>query len=220
MKIQTISEEKEKELNKALSTVEKNSEKFIKISDKIEYDSANEFLVKVKTKEKEFEDERKGMTDPINKGLDAINSIYMPKIKRCKEISSIVKEAMSSYLREEKRKQDEEAEKIRIEQEKKNNLRESKGLQPIEFDEPEDLVEAIDTRSETKSGKSSAKSEWKFKIVSIKDIPQKYFDETLKLAIEKGLLDTVLKEAVKSGERNIKGLDIYEDFNINVYIKK
>lgn len=219
-KVTLVSEAKIKEMTKELNTIEKKTENLLKIEDEKQYDKANEFLLTIKTKEKQLDTERKSITNPINESLDAVNNIYMPRIKKCKELQGVLKDAMSSYLREEQKKLDLEEERIRKEQEKKNANREKKGLEPIDFEDASDLVEVLDTRTETKSGKTSAKKEWKFKILDMKKIPNEYLEKTLVLALEEGLLDKIIKQAIKEGIREIQGVEIYEDFSINAYIKK
>jgi len=215
-----VSEAKVKEMSKEIETIEKKSNTFMKIENEKEYDKANEFLLTIKSKEKELDKERKSITDNINASLKAVNNIYKPRINRCIELQGIIKNAMTAYLREEQKKLDLEEERIRKEQEKKNTTRTKKGLDPLDYEDASELVDVLDTRTETKSGMTSASKEWKFKIIDVKKIPNEYLEKTLVLALEEGLLDKIIKQAVKEGVREIQGVEIYEDFSINTYVKK
>jgi len=208
----------EKKLDKQLAPVIKKSEQFMVIETQVQYASANEFLSVVKQKGKEIDDERKSITEPMNQALKAANAVYQPRIKKCAEVEEIVKQAMATFLRVQDAAAKKEEERLAGLRAKQNERREEAGKPAIATPLP--TIDRPETKVETKTGTSVAKRKWVHKILVIKDIPQVYLQQTLKLAIEAGMLDKVLREAVSSGVREIAGVSIYEDFEIATSVKK
>ncbi len=211
-------EERAKAIDKEIAVLNKKSESFLAIESSAQYAQANEFLALVKGRADEIEKERKSITVPLNAALDAANAVYQPRLKKCKEVTDIVKNAMSAFLRAENEKAQKEEKRLADLRAKQDERREEKGQAPVATPLP--TVARPETVVQTDAGKTVAKKVWKFEITTLKDIPQQYLQQTLKLAIEAGMLNKVLKQAVDGGVRDIAGVRIYEDFAISTSINK
>ena len=68
---------------------------------------ANVWLHAVASAEKEVENFRKSITQPINAELDAINGEFMPRVKRARQLKSMLADALAAYVKEQQRAKDE-----------------------------------------------------------------------------------------------------------------
>lgn len=153
--------------------------------------------------------------------MKKIEGLFAPQLTALTDTEKKVKTAMGGYLRvqeEAARKEEERLAKLR---EKQDERRENKGLAPIATPLP--TVERPETLMKSENGgKTVAKKVWKFEITDpellYKD--KGFMLELYALAATKGLHEQVLRKMVNAGTREIAGVKIYEDFDINTNAAK
>jgi len=152
---------------------------------------ATEFLIQVKNKIDELEDERKSYTQPINQSLRKLNSRFKELTEPLRKAEKIVKEAVLEYS--------EKREKERIEEEKK--IQKETGNKNIK------VVDSLPEIIESKSGESRTTKRWTFEVINEKKIPREYL-----MTDEKKV-----NSAIKNGVRKIAGLKIYQKKTLSIY---
>lgn len=178
---------KQKELKKE----EKQLEVFIeKISDinKIksveDLQKADEARIKIKDKLEQLEIERKEITAPMNESLKVVNDRYKTLTVPLKELKDKIEKMILDYRR--------------VEEEKR--LAEETRLIELSGNELATVTNSVPAVIETKLGSTSFVKKWTFKIVDISKISRKY------LMVD----EDKIKEAIKNGEREIKGIDVFQ----------
>ena len=218
-----------------MSRLEKSAKELVKLGDeaidkagiiviRAEADVANaiDFIAKVKNYTDRVESGRKELGDPLRKVVDQINNQLMPVTKRLKEAEDIVKSKIRTYNLEQQRRAEEEAEhqrkaqdearkKFEEEQRKKQMMAEAQGkkVEPVKEFVPEPI--AVQTQVQTtvtsKSGASSGMTDhWIFEVLNPDEVDRKYCTPNEKL----------IKAAIATGTRNIRGLRIYNEPIVNV----
>lgn len=180
---------------------------------------ATEFLAQAKRRYKIVDEKRKSYVKPIKDTIDLINADFKSILEPLEEVEVIVKKGMVAYRNSEDMKR-KEAERLEAEAKarqaaeviKENGITTKTVEQASEANK--ELVEAQEAapkRVETISGSTTYRKEWKFSIENVSDIPEGVKTELLNLAITKGLLETVVRNRVKNGERTISGVKIWEE---------
>lgn len=190
---------------------------------------AVEFLSSIKKRIKRIEDLRKFYVQPFKDQVKIIDNEFKVQIERLKKVFNAGDDQVTAYIREqeriarekyekEKREEEErqrkiaeekkrleeeakkasdEEEKKRLQEEMKKKEEEAKEVKPVEVEQPE-------SQTRTKEGLMSTRKNWTFKIVNEKLIPAKYW-----IIDEKA----IRKDIVQGGEREIPGVDIYQEIN-------
>lgn len=185
--------------------------------------AATEFVANVKSKLKSIETMQDFFVTPHQeqrkKSLEAMNEIkalFAPQLEPLEKAEKKIKRAIADYRLEEERKARAEEERLAKIREKANEKREEKGQAPIL--EPVKTIERADSTVKSTAGKTTTKKVWKFEIqdesLLIKD--QAFIGELLSLAINKGLHEQTLRQMVRDGVREVKGVRIYEDLEVSV----
>lgn len=180
---------------------------------------AVEFLSKVKKYKKRAEEIRKSLVGPLNIHVANINAEFkettIPLTQFEVKIKSIIlsykKEVADQKAKEQKIKEEEDRKKFADEQKVKlaeaKNRKEKKEIKKEEFvlEEAKEEKETV----KTDTGTLSTKKVWKFEIVDVKLVPNNY------KVIDEKLIRTV----VRNGSREIPGVRIYLDEQINIRAK-
>lgn len=213
-------------ISKDVAKVTKDAEAIV-IKSEQDYKGANEFLVVVKENLNKINKMRSFFTDPYVEQRrvalqkkNEIDALFDQQTAPLESIESKVKRAMSDFRLEEERKARLEEARLQKIRDEANAKREEKGQDQIMT--PVKTVERTDqtVQSGDGLGKSTAKKVWKFEVQKISDFPEEILKKILTVAWEKGIIDQVIRKEVQSGAREIKGVRIYEDFDIAVTAKK
>lgn len=208
-----------KDINNLVST---SKQVIIKTAEDIK--QATEFLTKIVARKKRIEELRLFFTKPLNDQVKAINAQFKSSSQPLEIIESEIKSKMIEYRKIEaekiRKQQEKELEKQRkefqAEQDRKMKEAEMlKGkekkevLKEIKQEEFIPVPSAIKQESQITSDAGSVKTRktWKFDIVDEGLVPRKYLEVNEK----------AIREAVRQGIREIPGVNIYEEENINVF---
>ncbi|MCP6727372.1 MAG: hypothetical protein KJI69_05185 [Patescibacteria group bacterium] len=184
-------DEKIKKENRSIVQIASRADKVALIKSDGDLTKAVEFLVQVKKKLKEYEEERLTYTKPINESLSKLNAKFKEITVPLKDAERGVKDGILAYKRE--------REEIRLIEEKK--LQKKNGNKNIV------LTDAIPDIVESKSGEIRARKTWTFEVLEEKTVPRAY------MMVD----DKKVKEAIRNGERNIKGLKIFQEEDLSTY---
>ena len=184
-------DEKIKKDSRSIVQISSRADKVAIIKSETDLTKAVEFLVQVKNRLKEHEEERQSYTKPINESLKRLNSRFKELTEPLKNAERAVKDAILTYKREkEEQRQIDEA-----------KLQKKNGNKDIA------LATVVPDIIESKSGEIRTRKTWTFKVVDEKTIPRDYM-----------ILDErKVKEAIRSGERKIKGLEIFQQEDLSTY---
>ena len=145
----------------------------------------------MKNRLKELEEERQTYTKPINESLSKLNVKFKSLTNPLKEAERGVKDAVLVY---------------RKEKEEHRQIEEAK-LQKKNGNENITLPDVVPDIIESKSGEIRTRKTWTFKVIEEKSIPRAY------MMID----EKKVKEAIRNGERKIKGLEIYQEEDLSTY---
>ena len=185
-------DEKIKKENKSIVQIASRADKVAIIKTDSDLTGAVEFLVKVKNRMKELEEERQNYTKPINESLRRLNGRFKELTEPLKTAERGVKDAILVYKREKE-------EQRLIDQE---NLRKKNG-----GNENIVIADAVPDIVESKSGEIRTRKTWTFKVIEEKKVPREYM-----IVDEKKV-----KAAIREGERKIKGLEIFQEEDLSTY---
>lgn len=192
-----------------------------------DYEGANKFLVVVKENLNKINKMRSFFTDPYVEQRrvalqkkNEIDALFDNQTTPLESIESKLKRAMSDFKLEEDRKARAEEARLQKIRDEANAKREEKGQDQIMT--PIKTVERVDQTVKVGDGvgKSTAKKVWKHEVLKISEFPEDILKKILTVAYQKGIIDQVIRDEVKNGVREIKGVRIYEDFEIAVTAKK
>lgn len=201
-----------------VETTNGDAKKFLKIQNQDELNQATEFIVLVKAKIKRIEEMRQFFVKPLNDQVKKINELFKSNIAPLEAVETAVKRTISDFtLAEIQKARDEEARLLKL-REKQNERREEKGQAPILT--PVQAVERPQTTTKSEAGKVATKLVWKFNVIDPLKLPMMYKRQILTLALEKGIVDSVIRRAILNGERKIDGVEIYEDAETSITVKR
>jgi cell division protein FtsN len=181
---------------------------------------AVEILGKIKQYQKRSEDNRTTLVKPLNDHVKMINARFKetsaPLVAMERKAKSVIlkfKQAEQKRLDEERKKQEEEDRKaFEAERKKKleeaNNRKEKKEIKQEEFTPTEKPVEKK-TPVRTESGTASTKKVWNFEVIDPTTVPDDY----------KVIDEKLIRVAVRNGVREIKGVRIFEEDQLNMRAK-
>ncbi len=184
-------DEKIKKENKSIVQISSRANKVAIIKSNEDLIKAVEFLVQVKNKLKNYEEERLSYTEPINKTLKRLNDRFKILTEPLKLAQRGVKDAVLTYRKEKEEKRQIEEKKIRKKNGNENII----------------LPEIVPDIVESKSGEIRTRKNWVFKIVEEKKVPREYLKTD----------DIKINKAIREGERKIKGLEIYQEEDLSTY---
>lgn len=165
--------------------------KISKLDSAPEYSRACEVLTAVKEKLNEAEKERKQIVDPLNGVVKHVNAKFKPYTEALKDIEGHLKFLVVGYLEEQR------ALAVKL-AEKEAKAAEKKGAKQL----AEDIREhALTSMPVPASSAVSFRKRWAYKVVDAKKVPREY------LCVDSDAVNA----AIKAGEREIPGLEIYED---------
>lgn len=207
-------EAKLSEINKDVKTLDKRKQKTVTIKNEDDYQLATNFVVEVKGRIKRIKELKTDYVKPLKEGIKRLEGLFNEPLRHYEGIETEVKSAMAEYQREMNRKLKEKEEKEKAKREAQAKKGKIDPTPVPTYERPEKTA-----RTE-EGGRSTAKKVWKFevedteKLLKVKGVK----DELVALAIEKGLLDRVVRQKVLSGVRELNGVRIYEDYDINVSV--
>lgn len=210
-------EKKVEEINVALVDLQKKLVVKEITTDKA-LEKTTQDLILVKGYINKIKDIRDQFIKPIKENIRNLEKLFTDPQKKAEEFEALLKKEISAYRLMLDKKAKEEEDRLRKEQEKEIKKAEAKGkVAPVV---PVATVERMPVTTKTESGKSSAKKVVKFEITDANAIPKKYRDLVYYKAVEKGLLDQVIRQLVKVDGMNLNmaGVRVYEDFDISVSV--
>ena len=207
-------ETKLKEISVEVKRIQKTAESLLKIKTQEEVVKATKFLSVIKGRLTRIEELRTFFVSPLNEQVKKINAMFKKQSEPLKTYMDSVKRAVADYAIAEERKIRAEEERLRIAQEKKNEKREAQG-KPIDLT-PAPTIERAESTIKTDTGKTTTIKVWKFEIEAYSKLLQNVIDEVLYQAKEAGIHEKVVRKMVSAGVREINGVRIYEDIQVNV----
>ena len=210
------------EIGKELAEITKSSEKIITIKSQETYEEASLFLSStLKPRINKIKETSNFFTEPYVEqrrvaleNKNRVEGLFNQTLKPLLDLELSIRKSMSTYLREAEEIARKEEEKLLEKREKQDAKREAKGLDPIATPVPT-IERPVATVKNDSGGKTTAKKVWKFEIVDYDNLPEVVTTMVFQLAKEKGLVDAIVRDLVKNGERKMEGVRIYEDFDIS-----
>jgi len=164
----------------------------IKVSD--DESAAYKILQAIKERMKLVEDKRTSITKPMNKSLKEVNALFKTLSEPLKTADKIIRDKILAF----RTKREEQAAK-----------RQEKLIARAEEEEDENIAEALADKAaavQANVGESQTMKRWTFKVIDIKKVPRQYL-----------VLDSVaVRDAIRDGERQIPGIDIYLESSVRV----
>lgn len=178
-----------------------------------QYTQAGEFLKHIKAKYKELDEQRKGMTKPLDDSKKRIMDFFNKPLDFLTRAESTVKRAMIAFSdeqerirREEQRKADEAArkERERIEAQARKAAESGKVEKAVALEERAATVVApVIDRTPPKVAGLSTREVWKFEVIDEKAVPREF------LMVDESKIRKYV-QAMK-GDSNIAGVRVYPE---------
>ena len=207
-------EQKIVEIKKDIIVIEKQSQKVAVVNSEADVQEATEFLGQLKGRFDRVEQLRLFFVEDPTKHIAKVNKMFREQKEPLDVMLRKVKRAVGDYRMEEDRKAQAEEDRLQKLRDAKNKRREEKGKEPDLTPTP--IVEKPKATVETESGKSTAKKVWKFEVEDVQKLPLDIRKAILILANEKGIVDTIVRGQVRNGVREMEGVKIFEDYDVNV----
>lgn len=232
----TIPSETAEKIEKDLAIIVRES-KGITITNEEENYRASEFLSKIKGRKKRLEELRTSITKPLNDALKATNNRFKMFAEPLDEAEQQVKWAIGAYAEMQEKiareialaaelKRKEEADRLEKEAEAKRKEAEMLAKNAKTKEDQENAarlaeeafkaqaeaetamtpveVAAPKTSTRTESGMVFTKKVWTFEIVNEAEIPRFFLEVN----------STAIRKAITGGEREIKGIRIYQETQV------
>jgi len=211
-------QEVEKELVVISKEVKSQTKKANDIVVKTEEDveKATGLLGTVKTKIKEVQSVKDVILTPFKEHIKFLNNLFNAQIDPLEEIEDIIKSKIVGFAREQEAIAIKQEEKLRLAKEK----RDAKAIEnnkPVKI-APTPTIERREPTVKVDGVQATTKKSWKFEIENFEELPKEVVAEVLAQAKAKGIYDTVVRKMVNSGIREIKGVRIFEDFDVSVRV--
>lgn len=204
------------EVSKGITPIEKKVNE-LEIKNEEDLLVATDLVSQIRKKKDEIEKTRLFFVQPLTDQSKRINGLFNPKWDFADGLEKVVDGKMKEYRREMEKIRKAEEERLRAIQEKQNEKDKKKGKVPVFTVAPVVAPITANKISGSKGAVSFTKF-WNYEIEDAQKIPAKYIAQVLVLAREKGLYETVIKNAVKAGEREIAGVRIFEDETVSHHI--
>jgi hypothetical protein len=168
----------------------------LNVSSDTELNEAINLMARAKKLRKEYEADRKRITDPINASIKAINAKYKPALDFLEKVARDIDAKIIPYQQEKIRKAEE------LEREK--NLSIASNLVAAGMDDKAlEVIEReviVEKKAVTAEATNTLSKRWVCEIVDAAAVPREYCEVS----------QTKLNAAVKLGTREIAGCKIYE----------
>lgn len=195
------------------------------IENEADKENAVLFLKEITEYKKAIKKQKDELSADAKKELDEIKATFKDPEKFISDAEEIVRSKINCFLNQQRRKMEEEALAIRQKAEEEA-IKEAEKLESIKAGSGEydavtrkALIDAIEakqnkiidaTAKQAEINQSSANSVvrkvWSFRVVDLSKVPLKYLS----------LNETAVRSAIKDGERNIDGLEIFQDCQVAV----
>jgi len=205
-------------INKNVKNIQGEAENII-IKNEQDVQNAVVFLQKVRNWKKRINDIRLSYTKPLNESLKRINADFKNSENPLDILDKNVSQKMCDYREKEaekiRKQQEKEAEKQRKrkaleKQQKKDEMTKKEAKEAEKEIEQEEFVPTPTIKQETtvRSGdaKMVARKVWTFDIEDETKVPRKF------LKVD----EIAIRQAVRDGEREIKGIKIYQKENFSI----
>jgi len=202
-------------IDKDVSAILKRAEVVV-IGNEQQEKEAITLLSEVKGRFNRIEDVRLYFTKPLNEIVKKYNNDFKGKQEVYLQLEKKLKSALGAYAMKkeaEARKLREELEaKAKADLEKAQKEAEKKGLPaPIAQDLAPILPPEPEQTVRTEAGKVTYKDAYCFEVEDANKMPLKYRKQVFALAVEKGLVDRVVRDALKEGVTEIEGVRIWKE---------
>lgn len=188
--------------------------KSLEIKSDEDYNGASDFISVINDKKKSIEKMRKFFVDPLNQQVKTINSMFKPQVEEADSIIKLVKGKMADHFQKKEEARIKEENRKQAIRDKANAKREAEGKEAIE--EPINQVAEVERTVSTESSKTTVKKVWVHKVVSINALPDDVKKAIFEEAYRKGIVDTVIRKFVNAGVREMSGVEIKQEANINI----
>ena len=202
-----ISKEVKAQVKQANDIIVKTEEDVIK---------ATGLLGEVKVKIKEVKSVKDVILTPFKEHIKFLNGLFTAQLDPLEEIEGIIKGKIVGFAREQEAIAKVKEEKLRLAKEKKD-AKAIENNKPVEV-APIPTVERREQTVNVGSTQATTKKTWEFEIENFEELPKDIIAEVLAKAKVKGIYDIVVRKRVSSGVREIKGVRIFEDFNVSVRV--
>lgn len=193
--------------------------KLISVSDAVSYDSAVLFLKEVNTKLKDFKAQREKYIKPMKDSIKAIDDKLKEPIKLLEDTDTTLREKLNSYLSEVRKREEERLilERKKAEDEALKEIDNLEGIKSQAGEYDEVTQKAIQRTIENKQNKAIEATAFVEKInlttnsASVSMVWDFEVTDKSKLPLEYLKVDEVaIRNAIRNGERNIAGVNIYQ----------
>lgn len=214
----------EKEKDEKIVAIEKDVAELVKGVDTVVIQTAEQqteaidILTKIKSRLKRIEDLRKFFVQPLNDTVKKYNNQFKLQTEPLEKAEKILKAGLLNYqnwkdeqdrIEAEKRRQEEAKRQAELAKEAEELGMPTPAPAPITAPEPEP-----ETTVRASEGKITYQTFWNFQVEDMDKLPKKFKDQLIQLAIEKGLLDAIVRNAIKEGITEIPGVKIWQDRRI------
>ena len=184
------------------------------VQDEVTFAGAADFLSKVKVRIKRLDSMKEDLTRPFADALKEARNKFKMMSEPYEQMEASLKSKMNAYIQLKEAQAQKEAYEAKLKADEENNRRiieqqraEAKGepVKEVELVEATP-VEAPKTQVRTESGVTYVTKKWKARITDEKIVPREYL----------GVDQVKVNDAIKSGVREIPGIEIFEESTVAV----
>lgn len=210
-----IPTDKEQAIKTDIATLQQQAKEIV-VTDDTSAQGASEFLAQIKARLKRLKELRMELTRPFKEAVKNADNWFKTQESPLSMMEMTLKQAIGKYMEakeaaalKEQKKLEAEAEKARLKAEEEAALAKAKGQPepvPVASPVPVEPMEKPKSNIQTEAGLVSSSKIWKWKVSNEKRIPRKFLKTN----------DAEVTKAVRSGERKIEGIKIYQETSISV----
>ena len=184
------------------------------VQDEVTFAGAADFLSKVKVRIKRLDAMKEDLTRPFADALKEARNKFKMMSEPYEQMEASLKSKMNAYIQLKEAQAQKEAYEAKLKADEENNKRileqkeaEAKGepVKEVEMVEAAQ-VEAPKTQVRTESGMAYVQKRWKARITDEKIVPREFL----------GVDQVKVNDAIKSGVREIPGIEIFEESTVAV----
>lgn len=172
--------------------------------------TAVSFLGKIASTRKAIDADRMARTKPLKDEAKKIEDAYRPVTDLLKQVDDLIRGKVNDWKRAEmvriaeQKRQEADAEAARLAVIKANGEATEEQMQALAFrpDVPDDPIKRV----HTEGGSAQFRKVWKWELVNASEVPPIYFT----------IDEKKIRAAIAAGERNIRGIRIYEEEQLAV----